>query len=44
MTNQGAKHLSNVARRLEEMSNTRSKLQAGEITLANAAALAAAAE
>ena len=44
MTNQGAKHLSQVARRLEEMPNTRSKLQAGEITLVNAAALAAAAE
>ena len=44
MTNHGAKRLSQVARRLERMPNTRSKLQAGEITLQNATALAAAAE
>ncbi len=43
VTNHQAKHLSQVARRLEEMPNTRAKLEAGEITLQNASALAAAA-
>ncbi len=43
MTNHGAKHLSRVAQKLEEMPNTRAKLQAGEITLENATALTAAA-
>ena len=44
MTNHGAKHLSQVSRRLEEMPNTRAKMEAGEITLTNAAALTAAAK
>ena len=43
VTNHQAKQLSQVARRLEEMPNTRAKLEAGEITLQNASALAAAA-
>ena len=44
VTDREAKHLSNVSRRLEEMPNTRAKMEAGEITLTNAAALAAAAK
>ena len=44
VTNHEAKSLSQVARRLEEMPNTRAKLEAGEITLQNATALAAAAK
>ena len=44
VTNREAKHLSNVSRHLEEMPNTRGKMAAGEITLANATALAAAAK
>ena len=44
VTDQQAKHLSQVARRLEEMPNTRAKLESGEITLSNASALAAAAK
>ena len=44
VTNQEAKHLSQVAHNLEEMPNTRAKMAAGEITLANATALAAAAK
>ena len=44
VTNQQAKRLSQVARRLEEMPNTRAKLEAGEITLSNATALTAAAK
>ena len=44
MTGHGAKSLSQVSRQLEEMPNTRAKMEAGEITLANATALAAAAE
>ena len=43
MTNYQAKHLSRVAETLREMPNTRAKLQAGEITLENTAALTAAA-
>ena len=43
MTNHQAKHFSRVAGTLREMPNTRAKLQAGEITLENAAALTAAA-
>ena len=43
VTDHQAKHLSRVARRLEEMPNTRAKLESGEITLQNASALAAAA-
>ena len=43
VTNREAKHLSNVSRKLEEMPNTRAKMEAGEITLQNATALAAAA-
>ena len=44
VTNHQAKQLSQVARKLEEMPNTRAKLEAGEITLSNAAALASAAQ
>ena len=44
VTNREAKHLSNVSRHLEEMPNTRGKMEAGEITLQNATALAAAAK
>ena len=44
VTNHEAKSLSRVARRLEEMPNTRAKLETGEITLQNATALAAAAK
>ena len=44
VTGREAKHLSQVSRRLEEIPNTRGKMEAGEITLANAAALAAAAK
>ena len=43
MTNHQAKHISRVAQQLEEMPNTRAKMQAGEITLENATALTAAA-
>ena len=43
VTNREAKQLSQMSRRLEEMPNTRAKLQAGEITMSNAAALANAA-
>ncbi len=43
VTNREAKHLSRMSRRLEEMPNTRAKLEAGEITMSNAAALANAA-
>ena len=43
VTNHQAKQLSQVARSLEEMPNTRAKLEAGKITLQNASALAAAA-
>ena len=44
VTNREAKQLSRVARTLQEMPNTRAKLEAGEITLSNAAALASAAD
>ena len=44
VTNREAKHLSNVSRQLEEMPNTRAKMEAGEITLTNAAALTAVAK
>ena len=44
VANHQAKQLSQVARRLEEMPNTRAKLEAGEITLSNAAALASVAQ
>ena len=44
VTNREAKHLSNVSRHLEEMPNTRGKMEAGEITLQNATALAAVAK
>ena len=43
VTNREAKQLSQMSRRLEEMPNTRAKLQAGEITMSNASALANAA-
>ncbi len=43
VTNREAKQLSQMSRRLEEMPNTRAKLEAGEITMSNAAALANAA-
>ena len=43
VTNREAKQLSQMSRRLEEMPNTRAKLEAGEITLSNATALANAA-
>ncbi len=39
VTNREAKQLSQMSRRLEEMPNTRAKLEAGEITMSNAAAL-----
>ena len=44
VTNREAKQLSRVARTLQEMPNTRAKLEAGEITLSNATALAVAAD
>ena len=44
VTNREAKSLSNVSRRLEDMPNTRARMKAGEITLANATALTAAAK
>ena len=44
VTNREARHLSNVSRRLEDMPNTRAKMEAGEITLQNATALAGAAK
>ena len=43
VTNREAKQLSQMSRRLEEMPNTRAKLEAGEITMSNATALANAA-
>ena len=44
VSNREAKQLSRVARTLEEMPNTKAKLEAGEITLSNATALASAAD
>ena len=44
VTDREAKQLSRVARTLQEMPNTRAKLEAGEITLSNATALASAAD
>ena len=44
MTGHQAKQMTGVAQKLREMPNTRAKLQAGEITLENAASLASAAD